>query len=76
MAMLFFVTAAVMASTPQNPPDGGVRAAVQATATVRIITGVSVRLGRGALSGEAPRPHITIASADGAPKRANLIEFE
>lgn len=76
MAMLLLATAAILASTPQNPPTGGVRPAVQATATVRIITGVSVRLGQGALSGEAPRPHITIATADGTPKRANLIEFQ
>ena len=74
--MLLLAAAAALASTPQNLPSGGVRATVQAQAVVRIITGVSVRLGQGALSGEAPRPHVTIATADGAPKPANLIEFQ
>jgi hypothetical protein len=75
-AMLFLATAAAMALMPQVPPNGGVRASVQAQAFVRIITGVSIRLGQGALSGEAPRPHLTLAKADGSTKRANLIEFE
>jgi hypothetical protein len=75
-AMLLLAAASAMASMPQMPSSGGVRATVQAQAIVRIITGVSLRLGQGALSGEAPRPHITMASADGEPKPANLIEFE
>lgn len=74
--MYLLAAAAAMASMPQYSSNGGARATVQAQATVRIITGVSVRLGEGALSGEAPRPHLTIATTDGSTKPANLIEFE
>ena len=74
--MLFLAAAAALATAPPNPPSTAVRATVQAQAIVRIITGVSVRLGEGALVGEAPRPQTTFARAGGQPQLARLIQFQ
>jgi hypothetical protein len=73
---MLLLAAAIVSTTPQNAPLTRVGATVQARATVRIITGVTVRLGEGALIGEAPRPRFTTAHAEGEAKPAKLIEFE
>jgi len=75
-AMLFIAAAAALASTPLSASSTGIRATVQARAIIRIISGATVRLGEGALIGEAPKPQLTIAHADGGVKPANLIEFQ
>ena len=43
---------------------------------VRIVPAVSLRLGEGALSGEAPPAQFTKVHTDGAIRPAKLIEFQ
>ena len=74
--MLTLIAAAVMASSPQIASPTRVGATVQARAFVRIISAVELRLGEGALSGDAPPARQTMAHADGHPQPARLIEFQ
>ena len=48
---------------------------VQAQATVRIVSGVRLRLGE-AENGDAPAPRDTVIHTDGTARHAKLIEFE
>jgi hypothetical protein len=48
----------------------------QARATVRIISGATLRLGEGPLSGDGPAAQRTIVHSAGGPHPAKLIEFE
>lgn len=74
--MLFVIAAAALASSAPNPSPTAVRATVQARATVRIITAVTLRLGEGPLSGDAPPAKPTIVHSDGQEQPARLIEFQ
>ena len=75
--MLFLATAAALAFSP--PPSASITrvgAPVQARAMVRIISAVTLRLGEGPLSGDAPPARHAIVHSDGGPHAAKLIEFE
>jgi hypothetical protein len=66
--------AAVAADTPNSasPPTPVV---AEATATVRIVAGVRLKLDSPE-NHDAPRAHDATISADGNPRHARLIEFE
>jgi hypothetical protein len=64
--------AAVAANTP-NPASAPVVA--EATATVRIVSGVRLKLDSEE-NKDAPRAHEATIIADGNPRPARLIEFE
>jgi hypothetical protein len=66
-------SAAIAAATPA--PSGPVPVVAQATATVRIISGVRLKLDSPTNS-DAPRAHDATVTADGNPRPARLIEFE
>jgi hypothetical protein len=68
-------TAAALAASPQ-PPSNRAGATVQARAIVRIVRAVTVRLGEGALQGDAPAARRTTVHAAGEPQAASLIEFQ
>jgi hypothetical protein len=72
--MLWLVASAALAAAPPAP-SGPVRAAVEATATVRIISGVRLKLDSPTNS-DAPPAHASIVTADGSPRPARLIEFQ
>ena len=75
--MLILVAAAALASSP--PQDASltrVSATVQARAIVRIVSAVTLRLGEGPLSGDAPSATDTIVHAEGRAQPASLIEFQ
>ena len=74
--LLLAATAALAAIPPTDASSTGVRATVQAQAIVRIITGAAVRLGQGALVGEAPSARQTIVHTEGGLRPAKLIEFQ
>jgi hypothetical protein len=74
--LLLFAAAAALASPPQNAPNSGAGAAIQARATIRIISGAALRLGEGTLSGDAPQARDTVVHTDGAGRPARLIEFQ
>ncbi len=71
--MLWRASAAIAASSPTATAPVG--ASAQARATVRVISGVTLRL-TGEPSAEAPRPRTAIVRTEGPPKRVRLIEFE
>ena len=71
--MLLLAAAAIVATSPA--PPARTAAVVQATATVRILSGVRVKLGSASNAG-APAAHASIVTADGARRPAQLIEFE
>jgi len=70
---LLATAAAIVANAHVNsaPPP----AVAQATATVRIVSGVQLKLDS-VENADAPRAHDSIVSADGTPHHARLIEFE
>ena len=74
--MLVLIAAAAVASTPQNMSPTRVGATVQARAIVRIVPAVTLRLGEGPLSGEAPPAKRTVVHTEGGPQPAKLIEFQ
>jgi hypothetical protein len=72
--MLWLVATALIASTPQNAPSP-TRASAQATAMVRVVTGVRLRLDGGP-NADAPPPRESVVHTEGAPRPARLIEFQ
>jgi hypothetical protein len=74
--MMFWL--ALAAATASVPPPANPRPApvvVQARATVRIISGVRLKLD-GKPNPDAPRPREAVIHTDRGPKHARLIEFE
>ena len=70
--MLFALAAAALATSPAPVSAGP---AVQARATVRIVSGVRLKLD-GNANPDAPPPRETIIVAGGQPRPASLIEFQ
>jgi hypothetical protein len=73
--MLALAVLAAAASAPQlsTAPTGPV---VQAMATVRIISGVQLRLDGQANGVEIPAPRNAVIQANGTDQPARLIEFQ
>ena len=72
LPMLLFA-AAILAS---DPPPRPASAVVQATATVRVIRAVTLKLD-GSANDEAPAPrNAVVASADGSRRSVKIIEFQ
>ena len=69
---MFLVAAAIASAAPPSAP---MPAVAQARASVRIISGVRLKLD-GSPNPNAPRPHEAIVHTDGGPHGARLIEFE
>jgi hypothetical protein len=75
--MLLIFASAILASAPSAVGHLPVRPQVQATATVRIISGVQLRLdGRANPHAPAPRPAMIELERGTAKVAARLIEFE
>lgn len=72
--MLWLAAIAVAVAQPKPPPTP-VPPVVQARATVRIISGVRLKLD-GKPNPDAPRPREAVIHTDRGPKQARLIEFE
>jgi hypothetical protein len=71
--MLWFALLAISAAKP--PTIVPSPAAVQARATVRVISGIRLKLNSRTNAG-APPARETMVSADGAKRVARLVEFE
>jgi len=71
--MFLLAAAALAASAPQEAPRHS--AVVQATATVRVISGVRLRLD-GQVNADAPPARDSIIHTEGVAHSARLIEFE
>lgn len=73
---MFLLAAVAVAATPSIGSAPAPRAVVQATATVRIISGVRLRLDS-AVNANAPMAHDSVVTTtDGVQHNARLIEFE
>lgn len=73
--LLLAAAAAIAAHAPANDAAPRQRVVAEATATVRIISGVRLKLDS-ATNEDAPSAHDSIVTADGTPHKARLIEFE
>jgi hypothetical protein len=74
--MLVLLALAAMVPTVPGSSPTAARATVQARAIVRIVSAVTLRLGEGPLSGDAPPAKPAVVHADGQPQPARLIEFQ
>ena len=73
--LLLAAAAALVSSTPEGwSPSAG--ASAQARVTIRIVAAVTLRLGEGPLSGDAPPAQDTVVHTDGDARAARLIEFQ
>jgi hypothetical protein len=74
--MLLVLASAALVSNLPNASPTAARATVQARAIVRIVRAVTLRLGEGPLSGDAPPARPATVRSDGQPQAASLIEFQ
>lgn len=74
--MLVFAAAAIALSAQPNAPATHATATAQATATVRVISGVRLRLDGQNNSSDVPPPRNTIFTSGGVQQPARLIEFQ
>ena len=72
---MFVFAAAIATLAPVSSTSAGPIVAVQATATVRIISGVRLKLDSSTNS-DAPPAHDAVVVTDGTPQPARLIEFQ
>ena len=73
--MLWLIAAAAAANAAPEPGSAPAPVVAQASATVRIISGVRLKLDSPTNEG-APPAHDSTVSSDGTQKPARLIEFE
>ena len=73
--MLLLIAVALAASAPQDAPRSSIGASAQATATIRVISGVRLRLD-GQPNADAPPARDSVVHTDGTPRTAKLIEFQ
>jgi hypothetical protein len=71
--MILLAAASIASALPPSRP---VTAAVQATATIRIVTAVQLKLGAAINPGAPPVRDSIVMSADGSSQPAKLIEFQ
>lgn len=75
MLMVLLAAAAAAAAT-QTLTFHPVAASVQATATIRVVQGVALKLD-GSINANAPTPRSTVLRlSDGSTQSAKLIEFQ
>lgn len=71
---MLVIAAVIAASVPSAPP--AIRASVQATATIRVISGVRLSFGAALNDADVPRARDTFVKTGDAPQPAKLIEFQ
>jgi hypothetical protein len=75
---MILLAAAVLAATspPPNPPRRTSAAVAEARVSIRIISGVEIKLGAANNAGAPPVRDSVVHVADGSPAPAKLIEFQ
>jgi hypothetical protein len=73
---MLIAAAAIALAAPQEDRAQSGGASAQAFAIVRIVSGVRLRLGEGALSGDAPPVRDAVVHTEGTAHAARLIEFQ
>jgi hypothetical protein len=71
--MILLAAASIASAPPQSRP---VSATVQATATIRIVAAVQLKLDAATNRGAPPTRDSIVRSADGSVQAAKLIEFQ
>jgi hypothetical protein len=74
--MIFLVTAALATTTPPDSRPSRSAVTVSATATIRIVSGVTLKLGEANNPGAPPTQDAVVHLADGTTIPAKLIEFQ
>ena len=74
--MIFLATAALATTSPPDSQPRRSAVTVSATATIRVISGVTLKLGEAKNPGAPPTQDSTVHSADGTSRPAKLIEFQ
>jgi len=73
--LVLAAAAAIAAQAPTIEARPQPRVVAEATATVRILSGVRLKLDS-ATNKDAPPARDSVVTADGTPRKARLIEFE
>lgn len=73
MILALFAAAAAGAPAAEQPTSSARRPVVQATATVRILSGIRVEAA--STPQDALVRLVSLESADGSPRQAKLVEF-
>ena len=73
--ILFAAAALATVSTPNMAPSHA-SATVQATATIRVVQGVQLKLDAAVNPGAPPARDAVLRLSDGTTQRAKLIEFQ
>jgi hypothetical protein len=73
--MILIAAAAIASSVPQAPMMSA-GASVQATATIRVISGVRISFGTEQNGADVPRPRQTVVKTGDTRQPAKLIEFQ
>jgi hypothetical protein len=75
--MFLIAAAAIASSVPQAPPAMmSAGASVQATATIRVISGARVSFGTEQSGPDVPQPRPTMVKTGDLQQPARLIEFQ
>jgi hypothetical protein len=74
--MVILAAAVLATASPQQPQPSRSAVTVQATATIRIVSGVVLKLDAASNPGAPPPRDSEIRSADGSSTPAKLIEFQ
>ena len=75
MSMILLAAAAVTFGAPPLAPRAAA-AVVQATATIRVVSGVQLKFGAPSNPGAPPPRESVVRTADGTAHPAKLIEFQ
>jgi hypothetical protein len=73
--MILLVVAAAVFASP-SPPSHPVSAMAQATATIRVVAAVRLKLDGSDNPGAPPARNAVLRSSDGTAQPAKLIEFQ
>jgi hypothetical protein len=76
MVMMWIAAAAALAATPAQPSEWRATATVQATASIRIISGVVLKFDAPQNAGAPPAHDGQVTTEDGMVRPARLIEFQ
>jgi hypothetical protein len=74
--MILLATAALATTSPPDSQPSRSAVTVSATATIRIVSGVALKLGEAANPGAPPTRDSTVHSPEGTSLPAKLIEFQ
>jgi len=74
--MIILAAAAFSTSSPQPAAPSRTAVTVQATATIRIVSGIVLKLDAPTNPGAPPSRNSVIHAADGSTAPAKLIEFQ